>query len=380
MPVKPCDMVKSAHGTYSVAADGSDISSDAFDTILETLKRVRGFNLEIYKNKCIKRRIAIRIRKTGCASAREYGELLLNDAAEPDLLLKVLTIHVSQFFRNPSTFEKLKKEIFPDLFSRCTQEGRDSLTIWSVGCAGGEEPYSIALILREAFALPTAHTRVSILATDVDREVIEAAQSGVYREERLLEVPTETRARWFTQKGGTYRLAQEIRDNLTIWSVGCAGGEEPYSVALILKEAFALAMTHTRVSILATDVDREVIRSAQSGVYREERLLEVPVETRARWFTQEGGTYRLAQEMRDMVTFSQSDLFHFDPAPDCDLILCRNVLIYLERNHQEKILRLFAESLRPGGVLVLGKAETLVGECRRRFQTICPVERIYRTC
>lgn len=293
MPVKPCGMVKSAHGTYSVAGDGSDISSDAFDTILETLKRVRGFNLEIYKNKCIKRRIAIRIRKTGCASAREYGELLLNDAAEPDLLLKVLTIHVSQFFRNPSTFEKLKKEIFPYLFSRCAKEGRD---------------------------------------------------------------------------------------NLAIWSVGCAGGEEPYSVALILKQAFALAMTHTRVSILATDVDSEVIKSAQSGVYREERLLEVPAETRARWFTQEGGTYRLAQEIRDMVTFRQSDLFHFDPAPDCDLILCRNVLIYLERNHQEKILRLFAESLRPGGVLVLGKAETLVGECRRRFQTICPVERIYQTC
>jgi len=289
--MKPSEMVKPAPRIYPVDLDGSDISAEAFDTILRILKRLRGFNLDIYKNKCIKRRIAIRIRKTGCASAREYGELLMGDATEPDFLLRVLTIHVSQFFRNPSTFEKLKKEIFPDLFSRCGNEGRESLKLWSVGCAGGEEPYSLALILKEAFASP---------------------------------------------------------------------------------------MLRTNVSILATDVDGEVLETAQAGLYREDRLAEIPMETRERWFTPEGDNFRLAQEIRDMVTFRRSDLFAVDSMPDSDLILCRNVLIYLERDHQEKILKRFADALREGGVLVLGKAETLVGESRRRFQTICPIERIYR--
>ena len=284
-------MGKPAARTYSVNPDDSDdISPEAFDSILKALNRLRGFNLGIYKDKCVKRRIAIRIRKTGCASAREYGELLTHEAAEPDLLLKALTIHVSHFFRNPSTFAKLEKEIFPFLFTRCEREGKGSLRLWSVGCAGGEEPYSIALIL---------------------------------------------------------------------------------------KEAFASAMKRTKVSILATDVDQEVLETAEAGIYREERLAEVPPDTRKRWFTPDKGNFRLAQEVRDMVTFRRNDIFDIGRVPDCDLILCRNVLIYLERGHQEKILKQFAEALR-GGVLVLGKTETLVGESRRRFQTICPVERIYR--
>ncbi len=284
-------MGKPAPGTYSVDADGYDISSEAFATILNILKRSRGFNLDIYKNKCIKRRIAIRIRKTGCASAQEYGELLMNDAGEPDQLLKVLTIHVSQFFRNPSAFEKVKNDVLPYLFSRCEKEGRNSLIIRSVGCAGGEEPYSLALLL---------------------------------------------------------------------------------------KESFASAMMRTEVGIIASDVDREVLEMAQSGLYREERLVDVPPETRSRWFTPEGKSFRLAQEIREMVTFRRSDLFDSDSVPDSDLILCRNVLIYLERDHQEKILMRFAKALSGGGVLVLGKSETLVRESRRYFQTICPIERIYR--
>jgi chemotaxis protein methyltransferase CheR len=289
--MKPTDMGIPAASTYSVEVDGSDIPSEAFATIRNILKRSRGFNLDIYKSKCIKRRIAIRVRKTGCASAREYGELLLNDAGEPDQLLKVLTIHVSQFFRNPSAFEKLKNDILPDLFSRCEKEGRSSLTIRSVGCAGGEEPYSLALLL---------------------------------------------------------------------------------------KESFASAMMRTEVSIIASDVDREVLEMAQSGVYQKERLVDIPPETSERWFTPEGKNFRLAEEIRAMVTFRQSDLFDIDSMPDSDLILCRNVLIYLERDYQERILLRFAKALSGGGVLVLGKSETLVGESRRHFQAICPIERIYR--
>jgi chemotaxis protein methyltransferase CheR len=268
-----------------------DISDDAFDLIRSTLKNIKDFNLDIYKDKCIRRRIAIRIRATHCRTAEEYGELLRQKKDEPDLLLKVLTIHVSQFFRNPSTFEKLKYEIIPYLFQLPDKKGKERLTFWSVGCASGEEPYSLALIMREFFPMEAARERVAILATDVDAAILETARAGIYGEERLAEVPESFRARWFRTAGGRYHLLPEIKE---------------------------------------------------------------------------------------MVDLERRDLFDRDSFPKCDLILCRNVLIYFERMHQERILHGFADVLGSGGILVMGKSETLFGTIRSRFQTVCPIERIYR--
>jgi chemotaxis protein methyltransferase CheR len=271
--------------------DAFDISADAFDMIRRILKNSKGFDLDIYKEKCIRRRIAIRIRATRCATAEEYGELLRHSIDEMDLLLKVLTIHVSQFFRNPPTFEKLRTEIIPYLLK----------------VRGSAE-----------------------------------------------------------------------RDRLTFWSVGCASGEEPYSLALILKDSFPAEVARDRVSILATDVDTTILNVARLGIYGVERLPEAPEAIKQRWFSREEGKYHLLPEIKAMVDFKKSDLSCRDSFPESDLILCRNVLIYFERRQQEKILNGFADVLRKNGILVLGKSETLFGEIRTRFQTVCPIERIYR--
>jgi chemotaxis protein methyltransferase CheR len=271
--------------------DNIDISADAYDMIRSILKSVKGFNIDIYKDKCIRRRIAIRIRATHCHSAEEYIELLRQSQVEPDLLLKVLTIHVSQFFRNPPTFEKLRTESIPCLLKSRAIKGGTGLTFWSVGCASGEEPYSIALILKEFFPREAGKEKVTILASDVDANILEVARLGVYGEERMIEVPDSIKKRWFRKGEGIYHLLPEIKE---------------------------------------------------------------------------------------MVHFRKSDLFDRDSFPKCDLILCRNVLIYFERGEQEKILNGFADVLRSGGLLILGKSETLFGAIRARFQTICPVERIYQ--
>ncbi|HTY20808.1 MAG TPA: protein-glutamate O-methyltransferase CheR [Geobacteraceae bacterium] len=259
--------------------------------IRSTLKDISGFNLDIYKDKCIRRRIAIRVRATHCRTGEEYGELLREKNGESDRLLKVLTIHVSQFFRNSPTFEKLKTDIMPYLLER--------------------------------------------------REVGE-------------------------------------RDRLTFWSVGCASGEEPYSLALILKEFYPREATRERIRILATDVDANVLDVARAGIYGEERIMEVQPASRERWFRCEEGKFHLLPEIKVMVDFEKRDLSDRETFPDCDLILCRNVLIYFERRHQERILNGFADVLGKGGILVMGKSETLFGAIRSRFQTVCPIERIYR--
>jgi chemotaxis protein methyltransferase CheR len=271
--------------------DSIDISADAFEMIRATLKSARGFNLDIYKDKCIRRRIAIRIRATHCHTAEEYGDLLRQNPLESDLLLKVLTIHVSQFFRNPSTFDKMRTEIIPYLLNATGTKEEEGLTFWSVGCASGEEPYSIALILKEFFPREAKKGRIAILATDVDANILEAARNGIYGEERLVEVPESMKERWFSKEEGKYFLTPEIKE---------------------------------------------------------------------------------------MADFRKMDLFDRESFPESDLILCRNVLIYFEREQQEKILNGFADVLRRGGILILGKSETLFGSIRARFQTICPVERIYR--
>ena len=279
------------HATEPPGAEGVVISGEAFEAIGNILRNVKGFNLDIYKDKCIKRRIAIRLRATRCATAEEYCDYLLRHDAEIDLLLKVLTIHVSQFFRNPATYEKLKTEIIPYLFSLCREAGRQTFHCWSVGCAGGEEPYSLAILFRE----------------------------------------------WFQRE-----------------------------------------LERIQLAILATDVDGPVLEHARQGVYGEERLPEVSPEILRRWFRPDAGKFLLDPEIRQMVDFRQGDLYDTHTFPRCDLILCRNVLIYLERQQQERIVGRFADVLRPGGILVLGKSETLVGDARRRFRTVCPVERIYR--
>lgn len=266
-----------------------EIGEEELLVIQQLLLQHRGFRLDAYKDKCVRRRISIRIRANHCATAQEYCTLLQENEVERDRLLKVVTIHVSQFYRNPTTFEKLKNEVLPSLMGRCRQE-RTPLRAWSVGCAGGEEPYTLAMVLHDLMP--------SIPGIDVE--------------------------------------------------------------------------------ILATDIESQVLAAARQGSYVEERLAELPAPFRNTYFIRQADRYQLKPEILQMVSFRQADMFDTDTYEECDLILCRNVLIYFERGQQERSIRNFARVLRPGGILVLGKSETIFGENRRLFQTICPVERIYR--
>lgn len=268
-----------------------DIRGAHFERIRRILKTFGGFQLHFYKDACIRRRLAARMRAVGCATIEEYADHLLTDKSETDALIKALTINFSRFFRNPPTFRMLRDEILPSLFSGCILAGRDTLNIWSAGCAGGEEPYTLAIILRDSFAHELSRVGVSIVATDVDPGVLSTAARASYGPESLEETPPSVRERHFTCLDGRFQLDAAIRD---------------------------------------------------------------------------------------MVSFRRGDLLMPAPREEFDLVLCRNVLIYFDRSHQDAVLGNLAQSLRREGVLVLGKTETLLPEARRRFHAVCPVERIYR--
>lgn len=267
-----------------------DIGDDELAEIGMIMEMRRNFSMSVYKDKCMKRRIAIRMRSNRCNDAAAYCNLLRQSEQELDLLQKTLTIHVSQFFRNPSMFEKLQREILPLLFQRCAGQG-EPLRIWSLGCAGGEEAYSLAILLREYFAGDLRQTATTIDATDIDEDILQAARKAEFNVERLKDLPEELCRRYFHPSGSLMQLTEAI----------C-----------------------------------------------------------------------------EMVTFYKDDITAVEKFRPCNLALCRNTLIYFTRQDQEKILNGVADILPVGGILVLGKSETVVGEVRRRFAVVCPVERIYR--
>ncbi len=148
---------------------------------------------------------------------------------------------------------------------------------------------------------------------------------------------------------------------LEIWSACCAGGEEPYTLLLML-EACGLA---DRVRIVATDINPDKLRQAQDGVYSARAVRQIPESIRRKAFTQQGYHYVLSAAYRDRIRFDRLDLLAFAagqvqaPLPRPDVILCRNALIYFDRHHQTAITDAFLRLTRPGAWLLLGHSERL---------------------
>ena len=154
-------------------------SEGAFRAIRDILLEREGFDLDSYKDKCIQRRISFRVRTSGCKSTEEYIELLNKKEEEVKKLLNALTINVTEFFRNQSTFDKLKDIVFPDIFAAKGVSG--TVRIWSAGCASGEEPYSIAIILKEWLEEELIRFNIEITATDVDEGILKKAAEGHFK-------------------------------------------------------------------------------------------------------------------------------------------------------------------------------------------------------
>jgi two-component system CheB/CheR fusion protein len=144
---------------------------------------------------------------------------------------------------------------------------------------------------------------------------------------------------------------------LRVWSAGCATGEEPYSLAILF-----LPLLHERaatsVRIFATDIDGDAVAFARRGAYPASKVRRLPRSFLDRYCTRLDGAYRVRRAVRDLIVFGQHDLATQAQFGHVDLVLCRNVLIYFAPALQRKVLQLLACALRPGGYLVLGKAET----------------------
>lgn len=147
-------------------------------------------------------------------------------------------------------------------------------------------------------------------------------------------------------------------DRLRVWSVGCSTGEEAYSLAILLLEEARKRDVHPQIQVFASDLHESALKRARDGIYPQEIATEVSKERLQRFFVKENGHYRVSREVRELVVFAPHNLLRDPPFSHLDLIVCRNLLIYLQRDVQQDVLALFHYALRSDGLLLLGTSET----------------------
>ena len=152
-----------------------------------------------------------------------------------------------------------------------------------------------------------------------------------------------------------------VTDQVRVWVAGCATGEEAYSVAILLAEHAAKLDERPSIQVFATDLDEHSIRSARDAFYPETISADVSPERLRGFFNKEPHGYRVRREVRDTVLFAPHDLLKDSPFSRVDLVTCRNLLIYLNREAQNRVFDIFHFALRPGGMLFLGTSESAEG-------------------
>lgn len=160
-------------------------------------------DLNAYKEKQMRRRINTLIAKNKLDDYDAYIKLIKQDKEKFEQFVNFLTINVSEFYRNPEQWRYLDQEVFPELIQTF---GRN-LKIWSAACSTGDEPYSLVMALSKHVPL----ANIKIIATDIDKQVLDKARMGLYSEKSIASVPEEFKKKYFTQVGSSFKIADEIK-------------------------------------------------------------------------------------------------------------------------------------------------------------------------
>ncbi|MGV2938441.1 protein-glutamate O-methyltransferase CheR [Mesobacillus sp. LC4] len=244
-----------------------------YEQFISNIYQKTGINLALYKEAQMKRRLTSLYQKKGYSSFKEFFQALDKDKQLMNEFLDRMTINVSEFFRNAKRWEVLDQSIIPELLSKNT-----TLKTWSAACSTGEEPYTLSMVLSKHMPL-------------------------------------------------------------------------------------------SKIQILATDIDENVLAKAKRGVYSERSLNEAPQEMVKKFFQQDGSYYTVGDEIKKTVTFKKQNLLADHYGGPFDLIVCRNVLIYFTEEAKESIYQKFSAALRPGGFLFVGSTEQIFNPGTYNFET-----------
>jgi chemotaxis protein methyltransferase CheR len=257
----------------------------AYQKMKKLLHETVGLDFNGYRDAYLKRRFAIRLRATGTNTYRRYVRYLQKNPDEYDLVIDNLVINYTTFFRDKDVYVYLEKAVLPKLLK-----------------------------------------------------------------------------------------SKKVR----IWSAGCATGEEPYSLAILVHKFLGKKLSNHDVTILASDLDEDALDKAVKAEYSRKQLNGVGDALIARYFSTDGESYKVKDFVKQLVTFKKHDLMKPSSQKGFDLILCRNVMIFFARESQEQVHMHFYDALREGGYLVIGKAEVLSGEPSEKFWCTDINSRVYQ--
>jgi len=179
-------------------------------------------------------------------------------------------------------------------------------------------------------------------------------------------------------------VLQELTDQrseVRIWSAPCADGREPYSIAMLAKDDPDI--DDRRLSVLGTDINPDTLTEARRGRYETSQTTDIaeelaPLEEYEPYIDRDGDVFTVRDGVKDLVEFEQHDLIRGEPKRNFDVVLCRNLLIYIDADYKVPIFETIAGSFRDDGVLVIGMTETLPIEFRDVFEPVTKQHRIYR--
>lgn len=160
-------------------------------------------DLNAYKEKQMRRRIDTLIGKNKITSYADYVALIKKDKEKFEQFVNFLTINVSEFYRNPEQWKILDTEVFPSLIKKFGK----NIKIWSAACSTGDEPYSLVMALSKHLPL----SNIKIIATDIDKQVLDTARMGLYNEKSIASVPEDLKKKYFTKVGASYQISDEIK-------------------------------------------------------------------------------------------------------------------------------------------------------------------------
>jgi len=179
---------------------------DDYDLFVEKIRNKTGIDLSLYKEAQMKRRLTSLREKRGFSNFAQFFDGMVKDGKLLDEFLDRMTINVSEFYRNPRRWEVLEKKILPRLLKESSRP-----KIWSAACSTGEEPYTLAMIMSNFMPLSS----VSILATDIDKGILERAKNGFYTERSLKDIPKQMLDKYFTKEDLGYHIKDEIKRTVT---------------------------------------------------------------------------------------------------------------------------------------------------------------------
>ncbi|MDY6931072.1 MAG: protein-glutamate O-methyltransferase CheR [Halobacteriota archaeon] len=205
----------------------------AFDAIKRRIFEVRGLDTRQYKDSYIKRRLAVRMRANSAETYMDYLQILKKKTEEFNPLMDSLTINVTEFFRNPETYQAVEG-IFRDIIVEKKNRGRNLLRIWSAGCSSGEEPYSIAILLSEILGDEISDFNITIYATDIDPIILNKAKAGVYKSENLKNVSEARIDKYFKSSGEDYIIRDEIKRMIRFQKLDLIADKKSKSFDMIL--------------------------------------------------------------------------------------------------------------------------------------------------